>query len=442
MTYHAVLRYLNSFTNYEKNTNYSYKKDLKLTRIRSLLALIGNPQDALAVIHIAGTKGKGSTCAFVAHILRESGFSVGLYTSPHLNDFRERIRILSTHSRNQKTRAADFEGLISKKELTSLVQELKPLIANYNHNPKSGQLTFFEVYTALAFWYFKRRQVDFVVLETGLGGRLDATNIVKSLVCGITPVSLEHVQTLGNSLSKIAAEKAGIIKQRGAIVVSARQPPEAKKIIHQRCKQFQAKLYEVTRKIKYFDSKKGIIIKGLNSSYKNLHLKLIGRHQIENAALAVGLVEGLSFHKIKIKPSAIRQGIKNTVWPGRCEVVGKSPLIILDGAQNLASVTVLKKAIRDNFKYRKLILILGISSDKDISGICKSLNSWADDIILTQASTKRAALPQSLAKYFQRKLYLTQSVKEARILAGRLAHKEDLILVTGSLFVVGEYRNV
>jgi dihydrofolate synthase/folylpolyglutamate synthase len=441
MAYLEVLSYLNSFTDYEKNTKYSYKKDLKLTRIQGFLSLLGNPQDSLRIIHIAGTKGKGSTCAFVAYILRESGYSVGLYTSPHLNDFRERIRILWPSPRGSKLEAKEFEGMISKKDLSDLVKELKPMISKYNRDSKYGQLSFFEVYTALAFLYFKRKQLDFVVLETGLGGRFDATNAAKSLVCGITPISLEHVQILGNTLAKIAAEKAGIIKNKGAIVVSAVQVKQVQKVIHNRCKKFQAKLYEAGRKIKYFNSKRGRIIKGLKNEYKNLRLNLLGEHQFANASLAVGIVESLSFYGFNLKPSAIRQGLYNAVWPGRCELIQRNPLIILDGAQNLASADVLKKVIRDNFKYKKLILVLGISSDKDISGICKTLGSLADEVILTSAATPRAAGPQQLSRYFKRKLYLTLTVKEAKLLAVSLAGKKDLILVTGSLFVVGEFRN-
>ncbi len=456
MTYPEAIRYLDSFANYELNTNYSYKKDLKLARIQNFLLLLGNPQDSLRVIHIAGTKGKGSTCAFVAYILRESGFSVGLYTSPHLNDFRERIRILRPIvSRARK--AKDFEGMIFKKALASLVEELKPVINKYNRYSKYGKLSFFEIYTVLALLYFKRKQVDFVVLETGMGGRLDATNVADSLVCGITPISLEHVQKLGNTLSEIAGQKAGIIKS-GAIVISALQVKEVQKVIRKQCKKFHSEFYEVGREIKYFNSKKGLAIKGLKNNYKNLHLNLLGAHQQANAALAVGLIEGLSFYGYDFKASAICQGLCNTAWPGRCEVVGKNPLIILDGAQNLASVDVLKRAIRDNFfftgrplpvrqagvsggKYKKLILVLGISSDKDIAGICKKLDSLADEIILTRAATSRAADPGALAGYFKRKLHLTSNVKEAKLLARSLASKNDLILVTGSLFVVGEFRD-
>jgi len=442
MTYPAVNKYLNSLANYEKNTNYSYKETLKLRRIRDFLAIIGNPQQSLRIIHVAGTKGKGSTSVFVAYILRAAGFSVGLYTSPHLSDFRERIRILRPFVASGNRKAKDFEGMISKKALVHLAEELKLKIQKYNRYSKHGPLSFFEVYTAIAFLYFKRQQIDFVVLETGMGGRLDATNAADSLVCGITPLSFEHVQKLGNTLAKIAKEKVGIIKQKGAIVISALQVKEAEKIIHDRCKKFKARFYEVGKQIKYDKSKQGLTIQGLKNNYRNLRLGLLGEHQAANAALAVGLVEGLSFYGINLKAAAIRRGLSRAVWPGRCEVIQKNPLIILDGAQNVASAQVLKKAVEDNFKYRKLILVLGISSDKDIRGICQELGSLADEIILTRAETPRATAPVELAGYFKRKLHLTQSVKEAKLLAGSLAGKKDLILVTGSLFVVGEFRDV
>jgi len=438
MTYPETIRYLEFFINYEAYTAYPYKKSLKLERIRDFLSVINNPQDSLSCIHIAGTKGKGSICAFITYILRQAGFKVGLYTSPHLSDFRERIRILNPKSeiRNPKL---EFEGMISRAELTRLVKQLKPAIEKYNKKSQYGPLTFFEVYTALAFVYFKEKKVDFAVLETGLGGRLDATNTVKPLVCVISPLSYEHTDKLGHSLKEIAKEKVGIIKR--AIVISAPQKKEAIDVIRKKCKQVHAKLYGVGKDI---TCKVGanVEVKGLFNTYNRLKLRLLGRHQLINAATAIGAVEALRFYGANIGVDAIRKGLYNTLWPGRCEVIARNPRVVLDGAQNIASAKALKEAVKSNFRYKRLILVLGISNDKDLKGICHELRGLADEVILTRANSPRATKPEILAQYFKGKpLHITQSVKEAKDLAKAIAKKEDLVLVTGSLFVVGEFRD-
>lgn len=407
------------------------------------MTTINNPQDALRCIHVAGTKGKGSTCAFITYILRQAGFKVGLYTSPHLSDFRERIRILSGNRMQ-----GDFEGMIPKKELARLVQRLKPAIEEFNLCSKDGPLSFFEVYTALALVYFKEKKADFAVLETGLGGRLDATNAVKPLVCAITPISYEHTQKLGNSLREIATEKAGIIKcqvsgvrcQRLA-VISAPQEKEAIEVIRNKCKEADAKLYEVGKDIVYQKTNRGFDVKGIFREYPNLKTRLAGAHQLTNAAVAIGAVEALKFYNLKAGIDSIRQGIYDTVWPGRCEIVSRRPLIVLDGAQNIASSITLKKTIKEEFRYKRLILVLGISNDKDIKGVCNELYDLADEIVLTKADNPRATQPEILAKYFDGKqIHITDDVSQAAKKARLIAKKEDLVLVTGSLFVVGEFR--
>jgi dihydrofolate synthase/folylpolyglutamate synthase len=459
MTYPETIKYLESFINYEKIPAWRYKESLKLDRIKDFLAIIGNPQGDLKCLHIAGTKGKGSTCVFISYLLREAGYSVGLYTSPHLSDFRERIRILKTQASRCKLQdKEDFEGMILKNELRDLVERLKPAINKYNKKSKYGPLSFFEIYTSLAFVYFKERKVDFVVLETGLGGRLDATNVVNPLVAAITPISYEHTQKLGVTLKEIATEKAGIIKRhqdtlpavrqakspgRQLIVISAPQEKEAREVIRRKCKDEGARLYEVGRDIFYEARAGSFNVMGIFGEYPCLKTKLLGKHQLVNAAVAIGIIEALRPYGFYMGIDSIRRGLYNAIWPGRCEVVSKEPLIVLDGAQNIASSKAIKEAIKENFKYKNLILVLGVSKDKDIKGICNELKDLADKVVLTKANNLRAAEPEILAKHFDRKkAHLTNNIKEARTLACRIAEKKDLILVCGSLFVVGEFRDV
>jgi len=450
MTYPEASQYLEALINYEKIPAWPYKESLKLERLKDFLLNIDNPQDNLRCIHIAGTKGKGSTCAFIAYILREAGFKVGLYTSPHLSDFRERIRILNLETANRKPQT-DFEGMISQEELIELVEKLRPAVEEYNRNSPYGPLSFFEAYTALAFVYFKEKKVDFTVLETGLGGRLDATNVVSPLLCAITPISYEHTQKLGNTLGEIATEKAGIIKGHQdtrspghqVIVISAPQEEEAREVIRQKCKEVGAKLYEVNKNIFCEFTDAGFKVRGIFGEYNHLKIQLLGKHQCINATVAVGAVEALRYYNINVGMDAIRNGLDNTLWPGRCEAISRNPYIILDGAQNIASSQVLKEAIKANFSYRRLILILGISGDKDIKGICHELSDLADEIILTRANNPRASEPEELAKYFNGKaVHITGNVKDARALTYQLTQEGDLALVTGSLFVVGEFRDV
>jgi dihydrofolate synthase/folylpolyglutamate synthase len=301
----------------------------------------------------------------------------------------------------------------------------------------------------LAFVYFKEQKVDFAVLETGLGGRLDATNVINPLVCAVTPISYEHTQKLGNTLREIAQEKAGIIKNGrllsahfASIAVTAPQEEEAMEVIRNKCKKVGVKLYEIGKDIAYRKINNSFTIKGIFREYHGLKIRLLGEHQIINASVAVATIEALRLHNTNIGFEAIRLGLYDTLWPGRCEVISKNPIVVLDGAQNIASVAVLKKATKENFQYKKLILVLGISSDKDIKGICNMLSGLADVVILTRANNPRATEPQDLVKYFKGKdVRITKNVLEARALSRHIARKEDLILVTGSLFVVGEFRD-
>lgn len=442
MTYPETIQYLESFINYEKIPFYPYEESLQLERIKGFLKAIDNPQDCLKCIHIAGTKGKGSTSAFIAYILKEAGYRVGLYTSPHLADFRERIRILDSRSQDN-SQSLDFEGMISREELAELVEELKPAIEKYSQSSQYGNFSFFEVYTALALYYFKKQKIDFAVLETGLGGRLDATNTVNSYISIITPISYEHTKQLGASLNEIAGEKAGIIKNQDSIVITAPQEQEAMEVIKNRCREVGARLYKVGKDILYEKTKTGFSVLSIFGEYIDLKIRLIGAHQLINASLAIGSLDALRFYDIYIDVECARRGLYNTIWPGRCEVVSKEPLVVLDGAQNVASVLVLKEAIQKNFTYRRLILVFGVSQDKDIKGMCRELYGFADEFILTKSDNPRASKPEALAEYLkEKKVHLTKNIKEAKALAFNLADKEDLILVAGSLFVAGEMRTL
>jgi dihydrofolate synthase/folylpolyglutamate synthase len=446
MSYLEALRYLETLVNYEKLSGYPYQEVLNLKRVQDFLDLIHNPERSIKFIHVAGTKGKGSTCAFITYILREAGFKTGLYTSPHLGDFRERIRILLPKiASSRKTLLAmtdDFEGMIPKSRLSALVNKLKPAIDKLNRSSPCGALSFFEVCTILALVYFKEEKVGFAVLETGLGGRLDATNIVRPEVSVITPISYEHMDKLGRTLKKIASEKAGIIK-KNSIVISAPQTKEARSAIVNKCGKENSKLFIAGKDIKFSGQEDNFRVATPYGEYKNLKIRLRGEHQIANASVALTAIQALSERGIKTGIDSVRRGLYNTVWPGRCEVMAKAPLIVLDGAQNSASANAIKKTIEEKFRYGKLILILGVSNDKDIKGIADELYDLAATVILTKADTARATNPEILARYFKGKdKYITDSVAKAMTLAKKFAQKKDLILVTGSLFVVGEARKL
>lgn len=423
MDYQEALRYLDSFVNYEKLVSFDYRGSLKLDRMKAFAAALGDPQKGLRCIHIAGTKGKGSTSAMTASILREAGFKAGLYTSPHLVSFRERIRI--------------NDELISEEELCGLLDEIKPVIDRMPEDEERP--SFFEIYTAMAFLYFKKKMVDFCVLEVGMGGRLDATNIIeRPLCCGITQLSYEHTQKLGNTLAQIAAEKAGIIKE-GAICVSSCQEDSAAGVIRGVCKNKNATLYEVGRDITFKEeARQTFSVSGISQDYPYLEVALLGDHQLMNAATAIGLVESLRFYDIIIGLDAISSGLKTTAWPGRLQILQEAPYIVLDGAQNRASAKALKEAVRKFFNYNRLILILGISKDKDIKGICEELSPISDEVILTKANLPRAEEPAVIKRYIEKEARTAPTVEEAIDMAQDTAAVSDLILVTGSLFVVGE----
>lgn len=473
MTPHEAQTYLNSFINYELNLKTITLASFKLKRMETLLELLGRPQDKIRFIHVAGTKGKGSTCAFTAHILKSAGYKVGLYTSPHLKDVKERIRVLenslsgcgvvdfapakvaSSTTPQPDSNGEIFSDCIRDEEMGSLLEKMKPSLEKLRSTPQYGQLSYFEVLTALAFCYFEQRQVDFAILETGLGGRLDATNVVQPLVCGLTPISIEHTQQLGETLEAIAAEKAAIIKgdwcpqgHQSAVVV-APQPPEALAVIQRRCSQQGLSAYLVGRDMTFKRIHQDIDgqsfhVQGIHGKY-DLKTQLLGIYQIMNAATAVGLVESLAAYGVLVTDKAIQKGIAETLWPGRLEILRQRPYVILDGAHNPDSSQKVAQAVREIFPRKKITLILGLSDDKDKFRICRNFDEISNEVILTSADHPRAShfTDQEMESIFKtKKCVRTNNVREALKTALTKTGKEDVILVTGSMFVVSEAREI
>jgi len=440
--------YLDSFINYEFNLSEVNPECFKLERIKKLLEYLGDPQKNLKIIHIAGSVGKGSTALFTASILQKAGYKVGLYTSPHLRDYTERIRVLDSNN-FQNVSPSAFEGEISEQELCDLVKAAYAGIEKVKNESSCGRLTFFEVYTALAIFHFYRQGIDFAVLETGLGGRLDATNVVDSLVCAITPINFEHTNILGSTLKEISQEKAAIIKNEKQIVVVAPQPEKAQEVIRRRCEETGAECLGLNKDFVYKKTAAGInsqkfTVEIFEKEKIDLETFLLGEHQVVNATTAVGIIESLKEFGCRISPDAIVEGVKSAFWPGRIEIMQKNPLIILDGAHNPYSCEVLISSIKKMFSQKKVNVVLGVCSDKDIKGICNEINKIAYKVILTKANHPRRwdFSSENLEELFSgKKVFTSENIQEAIEVALKETDIDDIILITGSLFVVGEARD-
>ncbi len=419
---------------------------LGLDNIRALLKNAGNPHLGIRAVHIAGTNGKGSTAVFLAGVLRAAGLRVGLYTSPHLIDFSERIQV---------------EGIpISMSDVVRWTEEIRDLVAKMNqkgelwpaadpeklpHNfdPARATITFFEFTTAMAFLYFREQKVDVAVLEAGMGGRLDATNVVDPILSLITSISLEHRQYLGKTLVEIAREKAGIIKPGKPLLTSATQP-SVRSVFLEKCRETQSPFFVWK---KDFSAKEvgpqRIDFKGRAHEWRGLRLGLAGGHQTVNAALALGAVEILMESGFRLEETHVRHGLAEVRWPGRLEVVGESPRIVLDGAHNPGATRVLRRALLAGFPRRRLLLVLGVMADKNISRMMSDLVPLADLLIVTRPQMDRAASLETLrarSAPFQKPTVEIPEVAKALEAALEAAGKEDLVVVSGSLFTVGEAR--
>lgn len=421
MTYEAAISYLEQFIDYERLTHVPYtESEFKLERMFELLGHLGEPQQGLRCIHIAGTKGKGSTGAMIAAILQAAGHRTGIYSSPHLISFRERIRINGE--------------MIPEPEVARLVDRIKPAVdATTKRKAELGALTFFELYTAVAFLYFAQQSVDWAVIEVGMGGRLDATNVVNPDLVVITPISLDHQAYLGSTLTEIAAEKAGIIKP-DIPVVCAPQQPEVTEVIRQRAEACGAPLIVA--------ADRSPLLEGINRGRGGeTSLGMLGAHQLRNAAVAVAAIEALRAQGHDISDEAVRNGLASARLRGRFEVHPGKPTLVLDCAHNRLSARALREALDDYLPTRKVVFVLGFSMDKDIPAILEELAPRAWKVILTRPKNPRAASPkrlQKLAEGILPSVLIAPDVPAAVEQARRLASPDDVICITGSFYVVGE----
>ena len=432
MNYSESIQALDFFVNHEKTNSFDYPEAFKLERMRALAKEFKNPQNAFESILIAGSKGKGSTAAFLSAILRMENWKVGLYTSPHLWDVRERIQV---------------NGLpLSQSRFTEFMERMKKIMNDYSW--KKNPPTYFEVLTVMAFNYFKEMKVQTAVLEVGLGGLYDSTNIAPAKVCGLTPISLEHTDKLGKTVSKIAVQKCGIVKGR-EIVVSAPQSAEAQSVIESACQEREAALFRVGKDIKIFEREFGEDFQKMDvrtpwGDFYNLEIRLLGTHQMENAAQAVGLAMGLGRKThLNVSEIAIRRGVLDAGWPGRLEKVAQHPRIVLDGAHTVDSIKKMLEGLRRHFEFSGLVAVFGSSGDKDAEGMLAHLAPECRRLVLTQFQNPRAMPCRLLAEKMPtgfKEVCVEPDPPEALKQAVAQAGAEDLILVTGSLFLVAELR--
>jgi dihydrofolate synthase/folylpolyglutamate synthase len=423
---------------------------LGLENISIILNLFDNPHKKFKSIHIAGTNGKGSTAAMTASILQYAGYKTGLYTSPHLQDFRERIMVNG--------------AMIPEED----VVELAEMMRNKTQEAGDLQLTFFEFTTAMAFLHFSREMVDFAVVEVGLGGRLDATNVLNPVLSIITEIDIEHTDYLGEDIKSIAREKGGIIKDSGTVILSSNKT-DVVEVIESICKDKKARLYRISKD--FIGERENTDIHSQHFNFIEMSLRgkaeaishsfeipLLGRHQIINASTAIKaalilpslippLQRGGSRGGVKIDESAISEGLKNVQWSGRLEIFSENPLIILDGAHNLAAAKALSEELKRmrnsefGIQIHNIILVIGILKDKDFKGIISFLAPIADYIIIVKPKTLRSRKPDDLKDEFLKHtegVEIIEDIPAAISKAKNLASMNDLICITGSFFTVGE----
>jgi dihydrofolate synthase/folylpolyglutamate synthase len=426
--YDRALGYLNSLIDFEKLGAMYFGRDrFQLATVRTLLSAVDDPQQALRIVHIAGTKGKGSTAAILDSILRAAGLRVALFTQPHLVDIRERTLV---------------DGRpISEAEFVSAVDRVRPHADRLNAQPNAEPVTFYEAHLVAALLAFAQREAQIAIIETGLGGRLDATNALQPEATAITRVDYDHTDILGDHLEAIAREKAGILKP-GVPCIFAPQAPEVTAILEAQAAAVGAPVEPLPATTEHNG---GLLDVRGRRTYEGLRLALRGRHQHENAALSVGLAELVDPSGACVTQEAVRSGLANVRWPGRFQVLESEPTLVLDVAHNPVSAQVLRRGLEDLRAQRpargRLLLVVGIAKDKDVPGFVGMLAPIADCVVCTQAHSPRAATPEVVAEAARAlgaEIVCRPTVADALREVRRVARPEDVVCVTGSFHVVGE----
>ena len=426
MRYEEAMKYITEVGNF--GSNYG------LERTHKLLEYLGNPEKDLKLIHIAGTNGKGSTTSMITEILIGAGYKVGMYTSPFIEEFEERIQINGEN--------------IPKEKLAQLITKIKYAVdkvieEGYNHP------TEFEIITVLMFLYFATEEVDFAVVEVGLGGRLDSTNVITPILSVITSISFDHTNLLGNTLEEIATEKAGIIKS-GIPTVIYPQEEVAEIVISSKCQELDSKLYKINKE----DAKLINIIKEdkiyqqvkvkLDDEY-DVKLPLLGEHQILNLAVALKALEVIKDKAPKLNRESIVKSLATVRWNGRLEIMSNSPYVVIDGAHNIQGITQLDKNIKKYFEYKDMYLILGILADKDVEDMVKVITPKAKKVFTVTPNSMRAETAEELmneVKKYNESCEAYNDYKNAFEDALKLCKKDDLLLISGSLYMIGEMRGI
>ena len=435
-TYKQALNYLFERTDYEKQTVLRYNvTTFNLDRMKKLLSLVDNPHKKIPTAHIAGTKGKGSTCTMLAKMLEANGHKVGLYTSPHVVSIHERVTINGE--------------MISESEMLGLLNRL--------HDPieklvKTGAPTFFEIMTALAFMYFADKNVDIAIIEAGLGGRLDSTNVIDPKVVGITSISFDHMKQLGTTLELIAKEKAGIIK-KGVPVITVPQDVTAMKALKKQANETKAPFSVTGTDIDFsyrFESSREhgphtrICLTTPTSRFEHLKVPLPGEHQAINCGLALAMLDKLKNCGFKIDDEKAINGLNDIAMIGRMELISQDPRVIVDAAHNAASIKALIQAIGQHVPYDSMVMIFGCNADKDVAGMLEQLQYGADKVIFTRSNNPRAMFPQDLADMYSEicgKMCQTAlTLRDSMAIAQSAVGKEDLICITGSFYLVGQAK--